>query len=54
MAKRSAKGRSRPSNCISRSFLIRSGSGIFTGQTTWHSPQNVDALGRSPAFSMPT
>ena len=51
---RSGHGRSLRSNCCSRSLRMRSGSGIFTGQATAHSPQKVAALGRSPAFSRPT
>ena len=50
---RSVHGLNPRSNCCSRNFRNRSGSGILTGHTTPHWLHMVAAWGRSSAFSMP-
>ena len=42
------------SHIRSRQCRIMLGSGIFIGQTCSHRPQNEEALGRCPAWSIPT
>src|SRR3569832_1283766 len=51
--KYSIPGRIPPSYCLAHNLRSKSGSGIFTGHTTWHSPRGGGAGGGAGAGAGP-